>query len=203
MEENRRKTGICRKTVSGELCIPPIKEKKTEQGGDWSLYYSECGTICDEERDEHFSKLLTHYMIVGKLLAAVEEQWWMFALPYIYDRGSLLTLAWLCNSLPPGTNYHTVDSLFLLNDCLFSSIEVLITLNCIHGHYARVRQDEEGKDNNGWRVILWRSNRTVIHLFNMEKCVCVCQRRKKKRVDLLPFTSPPSLGIAGALNTCY
>lgn len=88
-------------------------------------------------------------MIVGKLLAAVEEQWWMFALPYIYDRGSLLTLAWPCNILPPGTNYHTVDSLFLLNDCLFSSIEVLITLNCIHGHNARVRQDEEGKDNNG------------------------------------------------------
>lgn len=27
VEENRRKTGICRKTVYGELCIPPIKEK--------------------------------------------------------------------------------------------------------------------------------------------------------------------------------
>lgn len=28
VEENRRKTGICRKTVYGELCIPPIKENK-------------------------------------------------------------------------------------------------------------------------------------------------------------------------------
>lgn len=111
--------------------------------------YSERGTVCDRERDEHFSKLLIHYMIVGKLLTGVEERWWMFAVPRVYDHGSLLTLARLCNSLLPGVNHHTVDSLFLFNDWLFSSVEVLITLNRMHGHYAKDRQNEEGKDNNG------------------------------------------------------
>lgn len=38
VEENRRKTGICRKTVYGELCIPPIKEKKKQNRGVTEAY---------------------------------------------------------------------------------------------------------------------------------------------------------------------